>query len=97
MFERMYTKLVHVRPNLLLLVFLFWLLQLVVWVLMIMYVQFFPNSLKTSILYTIQISHWALVITCGTAATATWALLAAKHAHELVLASLQKPAEAAPG
>ena len=42
---------------------------------MMAYVQFFPNHLQNSILYTIQISHWALVITCGTAATATWGVI----------------------
>jgi hypothetical protein len=56
-------------------VFAFWALQAVAWVCMMCYVQFFPNHLKNSILYTIQISHWALVITCGTAATAAWGII----------------------
>ena len=64
---------VHARA--IIFVFGFWLLQLCAWLGMMAYVQFFPNHLQNSILYTIQISHWALVITCGTAATATWGVI----------------------
>ena len=64
---------VHVRV--IVIVFGFWLAQLCAWVGMMAYVEFFPNHLRNSILYTIQISHWALVITCGTAATATWGVI----------------------
>ena len=64
---------VHVRV--IVVVFGFWLAQLCAWVGMMAYVEFFPNHLRNSILYTIQISHWALVITCGTAATATWGVI----------------------
>jgi hypothetical protein len=79
MLHRLAHRLAHAHIRWIALALIFWLVQLVCWVGMMLYVQLFPNHLKTSILYTIQISHWALVITCGTAATAAWGVLAARH------------------
>lgn len=61
------------------LVFVFWCIQLVAWICMMFYVQFFNQKLGQSVLYVTQISHWALVEAAGTAALSSWALLQAKH------------------
>jgi hypothetical protein len=60
------------------LVFIFWLAQTLLWIIATFVIPF--TSLKNSLLYTIEISHWALVLSCATAATATWAIIAARHA-----------------
>jgi hypothetical protein len=76
--HRVAHKLAHVHIHLIVFVFGFWMLQLVAWVGMMLYVQLFNPRLGQNVLYVTQISHWALVITCGTAATATWGVITAR-------------------
>jgi hypothetical protein len=76
--HRVAHKLAHVRVRLIVCVFGFWLAQLVAWISMMLYVQLLNPSLGQNVLYVTQISHWALVITCGTAATATWGVITAR-------------------
>jgi len=57
-------------------------LQLVVWVCLMVVATIHPHPFTSSLLYTVQISHWALVLSCGTAATATWGLIATRGHHE---------------
>lgn len=64
-------------------VFAFWLVQMVFWMGMMVFVQFFDPGLGRSVQYVTQISHWALVLSCGVAATASWGLVAVRvHHHE---------------
>jgi hypothetical protein len=74
-------SLTHVKVRLIVFVFLFWGVQLVCWIIMMIYVQLFDPSLGQNVLYVTQISHWALVITCGTAATATWGVITSRGHH----------------
>lgn len=59
--------------------FIFWCIQFVGWMLMMFVVEVDPKPFTQSLLYTIQISHWALVESAGTAAIGAWALVQAKH------------------
>lgn len=61
------------------LVVIFWFLQFVGWTIMIVVVQVRPKPFTSSLLYTIQISHWALVESAFTSLMAAWALLQSKH------------------
>lgn len=77
--QRLHEALRHVPHEIIMLIFIFWMIQLIGWVGMMIYVGFFNHKLGQSVLYVTQISHWALVEAAGTAALSSWALLQAKH------------------
>lgn len=75
--HRLRHRVVHLPVEIVVLVFIFWILQTILWMAATIIVPFTP--LANSILYTIEISHWALVLSCATAATATWAIMQTRH------------------
>lgn len=77
--HRVAHRLPHVRVEIIAVVFLFWTFQFFLWMVMMVVVQLDPKPFTRSLLYTIQISHWALVEAAGTAALSSWALLQSQH------------------
>lgn len=77
--RRLGHRLRHAHVNVALAMFVFWTAQFVIWIGMILFVQFVDPSLGTSVLYVTQISHWALVEAAGTAAISSWALYQSQH------------------
>lgn len=68
----------RVHINVLVLLLGWWMLQLVLWIAMAVVVQLHPRPFTSSLLYTIQISHLALILTAGAGATAALTGLIAK-------------------
>jgi hypothetical protein len=53
------------------------------------YVQFVNPHIGNSVLYVTQLSQWALVLSCGVAATAGWGLIANRSNQDDVLAKIE--------
>jgi hypothetical protein len=62
----------------------FWMAQLGLWVVMMGVVEVWPHAFISSLLYTIQISHWALVESAGAAAGAALAVRQGRHTHRAI-------------
>lgn len=76
---RLSRRILRIHPDVVAALFLFWIVQFILWTGMIVYVQFFYSGLGRNVLYVTQISHWALVEAAGTAAISSWALLQARR------------------
>lgn len=61
--------------------FVFWAAQVAAWPMLMIYAIFNPAPFTSSLLFTVEISLWALELTAGVGAVGAWALLHAKHAH----------------
>lgn len=59
--------------------FVFWAGQVLAWPLIMVFAIFDPAPFTNSLLFTVEISLWALELTAGVGAVGAWALLHAKH------------------
>lgn len=59
----------------------FWAAQVAGWPILMVYAIFNPRPFTSSLLFTVEVSLWALELTAGVGVVSAWALLHAKHAH----------------
>lgn len=86
---RIARRIAHAHIRVAVCVFALWIAQGFGWLGLMLYVQFADPHLGNSVLYVTQISQWALVLSCGVAATAGWGLIANKSSNEDVLAKIE--------
>jgi ABC-type sulfate transport system permease component len=58
---------------------LFWVLQVIGFDVTMIVAIFNPKPFTSSLLFTVEISLWALVLTAGVGGVSAWALIQAKH------------------